>query len=101
LSYWDKIKNWVWALCTFTILAALMVIFVPEYQRYRRNVAELAMQQAEQKKEDQQLQKLKDDLKRFKNEPAFVERIAHEHGMVKPGEILFKFVDENDRPLER
>lgn len=95
MSYWDKIKNWVWALCTVTILAALMVIFVPEYQQYRRNMDHYERLQAEKVEREAELQRLREDQKRFKTDPKFVQKIAHEQGMVRPGEVLFKFVDDD------
>lgn len=103
MSYWDKIKNGVWVLCTVTILAALMVIFVPEYQRYRRNMDTLLTLQDDYKAKELELQRLKDHQKRFKTDAAFVEKIAHEQGMVKPGQVLFKFADPegNTLPADR
>jgi cell division protein FtsB len=81
---------------TVTVLTALMLIFVPEYQRYRRNLEIHEKTQAEVKRDQEIIQRLKDDQKRFKTDASFVQKIAHEHGMVRPGEILFRFPDDED-----
>jgi len=94
MSYWDVIYRSAWAALGVLIAVAVLCMFWPKirlHQEYQRKEAELL---EEKRMEEQLIMHLKRQQERFKSDPKFVERIAHEQGMAWTNETLFKFVDD-------
>ena len=80
------------------VLLAISLIahfFYPKYTLYR----DLQRRESELREgvrlEEDMLQLLKTKQERLRNDPRFVEKIAREElGLAKPGETVFKFVDD-------
>jgi hypothetical protein len=78
----------------FLLIIGGICLFWPpirQYREYRRREAEL---QQEKRLEGEIIKHLKMQQQRFQSDPRFVEHVAHEMGLVKPNETLFKFVDD-------
>lgn len=74
---------------------ALVCFFLPKTHNYqtlqkRKAVLEQGNAQIEAK-----VRQLQQNQKRFQADPAFVERVAREHGMAMPGETIFRFPSTN------
>ena len=96
MSHWSVIYRFVWIALGTLILIGMGFMFVPliqedrEYQRREQALRE------EIRHDDERIRKLRMQQERFQSDPAFVERIAHEMGLAKPNETIFRFIDEDD-----
>lgn len=82
------------------VIAILMVVLAiskiaPRIKQYQELQLVEAERSGEVRAEQENLDQLKKNQERLRTDPRFVERVAREEiGMAKPGEIVFKFVDE-------
>ena len=82
------------------VIAILMVVLAiskiaPRIKQYQDLQLVEAERSGEVRAEQENLDQLKKNQERLRTDPRFVERVAREEiGMAKPGEIVFKFVDE-------
>ncbi len=86
------------------ILACVWIgsLFVPQVRQYREYQQKKAALQEDIRLEEQMLKHLKDQQEKLRSDPRFVEKIAREEiGYAKPGETVFKFVDEEPRTNRR
>jgi len=92
---WALIQKIAWSVIAVLAVVLVLVAFVPKIKQYRD------LQKVEtQKSDDVRIeQEIYDQLKRqeglLRTDPHFVERVAREElNMSKPGELVFKFVDD-------
>lgn len=94
MNHWVTIYRFAWIALGVLVLIGMGFMFVPliqedrEYQR-RENVL-----REEIRHDEERIRELRLKQERFQSDPAFVERIAHEIGLAKPNETIFRFVDE-------
>ncbi len=82
----------------FTI--GLICIFLPRCHHLRQLQLRKAELQAENRETEAMTRALQDKQKRFSTDPAYVERVARETGMVKPDEVVFQYKNTPERPPE-
>jgi len=95
MSIWNIIYRFTWVVLTAMILVAFGVMFWPlvmEHRELQRKETEL---RDSIRVDELRIRELKLKQERFANDPAFVERIAHEIGLARPNETIFRFVDED------
>ncbi len=94
MSYWTFIYRLAWTMLAVLLLTGSAFIFVPRYQELqelqRRETA--LLDQIRQKEEI--LRSLRIKQERFENDPEFVERIAHDIGMARPNEVIYRYSNE-------
>ena len=92
---WTLIQKIAWAV--IVVLAVILVLwaFVPKVKQYQ-NLQKVEAQRAEDVRlEQENYDHLKQQEDRLRTDSNFVERIAREeHNLAKPGELVFKFVDD-------
>ena len=96
MNYKNFIRKFAWVLFGLIIIG-LVCILQPKY-RLRcalQNKKSFAIK--ENYAIEEQTKELKIKRKRFKSDPNFVVRTAYENGMVKPGDTVFKFTNEQSR----
>lgn len=76
-------------------VVAVICVFLPKTHNYqglqkRKDVLEQGNAQMESR-----VRQLQQNQKRFRTDPAFVERVAREQGMAMPGETIFRFPATN------
>ncbi len=77
------------------VAIAVACVFVPQQNRFRdMELRKLVLQESNAKLE-MRLRELDENQRRFHSDPEFVERIAREQGMAKPGETIFRFQGTN------
>ncbi|NCC50423.1 MAG: hypothetical protein EOM20_04320 [Spartobacteria bacterium] len=94
MDYWRTIYRTAWIVLGIVLVIGGLCIFwrpINQYREYQRREAEL---EQEKQLEEELIKHLKMQQQRFQNDPRFVEHVAHELGLVKPNETLFKFADE-------
>jgi cell division protein FtsB len=97
MSIWNVIYRFTWVVLTGMILVAFGIMFWPLVMEHR------ALQQKETellesiRTDELRIRELKLKQERFANDPDFVERIAHDIGLARPNETIFRFVDEENQ----
>lgn len=74
-----------------------MTYLIPQHRKLRELEARRARFQQENRMLEASVGDLKERQDQFNTDPLFVERVAHEAGRVKPGEILYIFEATNRR----
>lgn len=78
------------------VLAMLFYIFRPKVLEYRGLERRKAEREHALKQAEEQLKVLRTNQDRFQNDREFVERIAHDLGLAKTNEVLFKIAPEEN-----
>ncbi len=94
MSRWVAIYRIAWIALGVLVLVGMGFMFVPLIQEDREYQRRESALREEIRQEEQRIRELKLKQERFQSDPAFVERIAHEIGLAKPDETIFRFVDE-------
>jgi cell division protein FtsB len=95
MNYWVILYRIAWIVVIVAVVVGLVCIFLPransfqELQRRKR-----ALQESNARAETR-VQQLDENEHRFRTDPEFVERIAREQGMAKPGETIYRFQGTN------
>jgi cell division protein FtsB len=96
MTVWELIYKIGWIALTVLVIIAIVSMFLPMIRSYQELHRKEALLQEDIKLEEAILKHLKDQQERLQTDPRFVEKIAREEfGYVKPGETVFKFVDED------
>ena len=97
MSFWRNLYR------VFLIVAAALVVvivvrfFMPKFQEERRLRARLEEARQDVRRTAETLRDLKLKQERLREDPRYVEKIAREElGLAKPGETVFRFVDEDE-----
>ena len=97
MSFWRNVYR------VFLIVAAALVVlivvrfFMPKFQEEQRLRRQLEDARADVQRTAETLRQLKLKQERLREDPRYVEKIAREElGLAKPGETVFRFVDEED-----
>jgi hypothetical protein len=94
MSYWIVIYRVGWVALVALGLVGASVAFVPkwkEYREYQRRSSEMAREEA---LEQEMINLLKAKQERFRTDPRFVVRIAHDLGLARSNEVIFRFQQE-------
>ena len=96
-NYWDWIYRLSWVGVVILCILILLSIFLPQIQKYRRYQDRIDELTTNIRREEEGIKFLKRQQELFAKSPRFVERLAHEIGMVKSNEVLFTF-DSDSAP---
>jgi cell division protein FtsB len=91
---WQLIYRSAWVALFVMGLVGASVAFIPKWQEHRALQRQRAAAEEALRDEEEMLKVLKMKQERFQRDPRFVEQIAHDLGMAKPDEVIFKFHDE-------
>lgn len=95
MNFWAMVYRLAWIIVVICCVIAVICVFVPrahnyqELQRRRRTLEE------DSARIETRIRELNEKQRRFRNDPEYVERIAREQGMAKPGETIFRFPSTN------
>ena len=95
MNVWKFIQR----ICLIAIVVLLAVIvwklFLPQIERQKEMRAQEAEVRKDIQREAEELRVLKLKQEKLQEDPRFIEKIAREDlGYAKPGETVFRFVDE-------
>ncbi len=92
---WPLIQKVALIVIAILVVALGISKIVPRVKQYHDLQKVEAERAGEVRAEQETLAQLKKNQDRLRTDPHFVERVAREEiGMAKPGELVFKFVDE-------
>ncbi len=102
MSIWAFIYRVGWIALIALIVVGVFSMFWPKIREYQELQRQEARQLEAQRTEEEMLKHLKRQQERLRSDPRFVERIAREElGLVKPGDTVFRFVDEEPATAPR
>ncbi len=90
MSYWVLIYRFAWILVVVLCVIGLICIFLPEAHRFQELQKRKLVLERENAAIEARVRQLEKNQSDFVHNPEFVERIAREQGMAKPGETVFK-----------
>jgi cell division protein FtsB len=95
MNFWVLIYRIGWIALAILLVIAVTSMFLPQIKQYQELRRKEAVLQEDIRLEEDMMKHLKDQQQRLQTDPRFVEKIAREEfGFAKPGETVFKFVDE-------
>lgn len=95
MNFWVMLYRFAWIIVIVCCVIAVICVFVPrahtqqELQRRKRSLED------NNARLESRIRQLDEKQQRFRTDPEFVERIAREQGMAKPGETIFRFPSTN------
>ena len=94
MSYWVVVYRFAIVLVAIFVVFALICLFLPKCHRYQElQRRKLALSESNAKMESR-VRQLESNQTRFETDPEFVERVARQQGMAKPGETIFKMTGD-------
>jgi len=94
---WATVYRSAWVVLFILFTIGLICIFLPRCHHLRQLQQRKAELQAENRETEAMTRALQAKQKRFSTDPAYVERVARETGMVKPDEVVFQYTNTSAR----
>jgi cell division protein FtsB len=91
MSPWTVIYRSLWGVLLVLIVVGLLCVFIPKCHSIRELQRRRAEAEAENTRIARETAALRTMRRRFQSDPAFVERVARDAGMVREDEVLFRF----------
>ena len=93
-KYWSLINRIVLVAATIMAAVGIVLAFTPKIQQMQayQNTVDGFQQRIDLT--DSAERELKGNIRRFKNDPVYVERVAHEVGYARKDETIFLFLEE-------
>ena len=100
MNIWSVIYRSTWIVLGVMAIAGGTGMMLPRWHEYRSAMVQKAEAEDKVRLEEEMLRILKEKQERLERDPRFVQQLAHDMGMARPGEILFKF-RESESPTAR
>lgn len=94
MSHLAVIYRYVWIALGSLVLIGMGFMFVPLIQQDREFHRRESLLREEIQQDEERIRELRLKQERFQSDPAFIERIAHDLGLAKPDETIYRFIDE-------
>ena len=95
MNVWKFIHRICLILIVALVVAIVLRLFVPLLEKQKEMRAREAALRQDIQKDAEQLRMLKLQQEKLQEDPRYIEKIAREDlGYAKPGETVFRFVDE-------
>ena len=91
MGYLPKVYWYGLVLLGILLVGVVVCVFTPKVESLRAMQRKRAALEAENRGQEDEVRRLQEKQARFLGEEGFVERTAHEAGLVRPDEIVFKF----------
>ena len=95
VNVWVLLYRLAWIGVAIAVVIAIICIFLPQAHRFRELQGRKLVLQESNARLEARLRELDENEHRFRTDAEFVERIAREQGMAKPGETIFRFQGTN------
>jgi cell division protein FtsB len=93
MRHWGPIYRAAWIVVVLLVLIGVACMFAPRFRRLsemQKRKTELAERL---RRTEEETIALRSRQERFRTDPAFVEQVAREAGMVKPDETIFRYTN--------
>ena len=97
MSFWRNVYRVFLIAAAAPVVVIVVRFFMPKFQEERRLRDRLEEARQDVRRTAETLRELKLKQERLREDPRYVEKIAREDiGLAKPGETVFRFVDEDE-----
>lgn len=101
MNIWVLLIRFSWIALGVLALILCVSLFLPQVNQYHELQRRKAELEEEIRLEERIVIHLKRQQERLESDPKFVERIAREeYGLAKPGETVFRFIDDDKGAAE-
>jgi cell division protein FtsB len=90
---------WVFVAVGLLITAGLFSVFMPKVKAIREHQRRKAALMAENRALEETIRDRRNKRERFATDPEFVERTAHDAGLIRSDEVVFKFTNGQGHPV--
>ena len=90
---WNLVYRASWVALVIVLVVGAVVAARPKWQQYREYQRRQSRLEADARLQEEMLHTLKEKQQRFHDDPVFLEQIAHDLGLAKPGEVIIRFPD--------
>jgi cell division protein FtsB len=94
-----KRYRWLYVAGGLLVMVALVYLFMPKVKAIREHQRRKAALMAENQALEESIRDRRNKRERFSTDPEFVERTAHEAGLIRSDEVVFKFTNGQGRPV--
>lgn len=95
MNFWVVLYRFAWIVVIISCVIAIVCVFLPKAHNYQElQKRKVAIEESNARMEAR-VRQLDMNQQRFRSDPEFVERIAREQGMAKPGETIFRIAGTN------
>ena len=98
MNGWSAVYRSAWVALFILFTIGLVCIFLPKCHHLRQLQQHKAELQRENRETASLTRALQAKQERFSSDPAYVERVARETGMVKPNEVIFQYTNRPALP---
>ncbi len=95
MNFWVMLYRFAWMVVIICCVIAIICVFVPRAHNYQELQRRKRSLEEGNSRLEARVRDLNDRQQRFRTDPEFVERLAREKGMAKPGETIFRFPATN------
>ncbi len=93
MNIWSTIYKGAWVVLLIVVAATIMRLFTPKWNEFRAVQETKSRLEEEIRLTEELISNYRQKQERFQNDPLFVERMAHEAGLAKDNETIFRFED--------
>jgi hypothetical protein len=90
------IFRWTWLVGGGLVAVAGVCLFLPKINEHTESISKSEALQASIEVKEARLRELKRFQHEFRNEPRFLEQLAHNKGFLKPGEVIYTFAGSDE-----
>lgn len=90
---WNLVYRASWVAFVIVLIVGAVAGARPKWEQYRDYQRRQSRLQEEARLQEEMLHALKEKQQRFHDDPVFLEQIAHDLGLAKPGEVIIRFPD--------
>ncbi len=94
MEIWDLVYKIARGIFVVLIAVGLLLLFRPRWQQHHELQKKKIELEEDVRLKREMIQLLRYKQEQFSNDARFVENMAHEMGMAKPGEMIFKFAED-------
>jgi cell division protein FtsB len=91
MNFWVLIYRVALIVVSVLVVIGVICVFLPKCHRFQELQRQKIALTEQCARVEARVRQLESNRERFNGESEFVERIAREQGMAKPGETIFKF----------
>ncbi len=93
----DWLYRTTWVLLAVLVIIGLSLIFMPRIAQYREYRRREGLRAEAVRETEDAIQNLRRQQELFRTDPRYAERIAHDLGMARTNEVLYRIIDSRPR----
>lgn len=93
MTFLKQLATWTAVVLTAAMIFGFLLLVTPQYRKLSEHERRLEALREDRSRTHARLQELRVSQQRFQTDAEYVRRVAHERGMVGPGETQFRFLE--------